>query len=466
MPAIAAGTNPRPLDRLVLRNVRCFDAATIPLDPRVTVLIGDNGTGKTTVAEAIASLVAGEGEGLERFPLRHGATDGLVELVAGGETVAHWSKGPEGGQRERLPEETHVFAFGRYRRIELPPAAPTHGPVLLGPEWKAYSQSPLRENLSQVVYGRRTVTLYRPDEILLRGLDEYWLALREQESVDARARAAMQRLSEVLAEPSIGIEGLDVAVRDDRQVPVLRRAGGSFTFGELSDGYQSILAILLDLVLRYLFLFGTRDNPLDGMAIVVVDEVDLHLHPRWQRAVVGQLTRLFPNTQFILTTHSPAIVQGAIDFRHTVVALRPGELGEGGERRIRVEALPRARRRRLVGAGIGSVMVDDELFHVASRYSEKYDHHLRVVESLREQVHSGVASAAERRRYLSSLEMLQLLLAAEEERRGEGFMAELAAAQLGFLRKMEAAIEKGGADGPPAKKRSARTGALEERRRR
>lgn len=65
---------------LRLQNVRCFDAVEIALDPRLTVIIGENGAGKTTVAEVMASLSYGEDEGLRHFPLRHGKRTGHIAL--------------------------------------------------------------------------------------------------------------------------------------------------------------------------------------------------------------------------------------------------------------------------------------------------------------------------------------------------------------------------------------------------
>ena len=63
-------------------------------------------------------------------------------------------------------------------------------------------------------------------------------------------------------------------------------------------------------------------DPMRRPATVVIDEVDLHLHPRWERNVVRQLGKLFPETQLILTTHSVAVVQGAIDYGHEVLVFR------------------------------------------------------------------------------------------------------------------------------------------------
>ncbi|MGH9719848.1 MAG: ATP-binding protein [Bryobacteraceae bacterium] len=95
---------------LRLKNVRCFADAKIPLDPRVTVIIGANGSGKTTVIEALASLTYGEGEGLDQFPLRKTARTGRIALYAGKtRPAARWKAG---GPRQRLPDDRYLFAYG------------------------------------------------------------------------------------------------------------------------------------------------------------------------------------------------------------------------------------------------------------------------------------------------------------------------------------------------------------------
>jgi predicted ATP-binding protein involved in virulence len=68
------------------------------------------------------------------------------------------------------------------------------------------------------------------------------------------------------------------------------------------------------------------DNPLEGDGIVLIDEVDLHLHPKWQRSLIRQLNETFPNCQFVLTTHSPLVISDAKDVLCYV--LNDGELQE------------------------------------------------------------------------------------------------------------------------------------------
>lgn len=85
---------------------------------------------------------------------------------------------------------------------------------------------------------------------------------------------------------------------------------------QLSDGERSFLAIVGDLIRRLSLAHPDLKNPLLGTGVVLIDELELHLHPKWQREVVDKLRKTFPNIQFITTTHSPFIIQ----------SLQPGEL--------------------------------------------------------------------------------------------------------------------------------------------
>ena len=95
---------------------------------------------------------------------------------------------------------------------------------------------------------------------------------------------------------------------------------GKLRLRDLGYGYQSMMAWVLDLVRRMVERYPDSKNPLEEPAIVLVDEIDLHLHPEWQRKIIAHLTKYFPNTQFIVTAHSPLIVQSAENIN--VVILR------------------------------------------------------------------------------------------------------------------------------------------------
>lgn len=120
----------------------------------------------------------------------------------------------------------------------------------------------------------------------------------------------------------IKIEGTDV---------LFKEKGTTLSFDQLSEGYKSILIFVSDLLFR-LSLNAPEDKKItDLKGVVIVDEIDLHLHPKWQRVIVNKLRKLLPNIQFIFTTHSPTIIQGA---SNDAVIFRVYRNKEDGKTRI------------------------------------------------------------------------------------------------------------------------------------
>ena len=76
----------------------------------------------------------------------------------------------------------------------------------------------------------------------------------------------------------------------------------------MSDGEKCTIALFGDLARRMALANPERENPLEGTGVVLIDELDLHMHTSWQRKVLGVLKETFPNIQFIITTHSPQIL--------------------------------------------------------------------------------------------------------------------------------------------------------------
>ncbi|MFC0140860.1 retron Ec78 anti-phage system effector ATPase PtuA [Erwinia mallotivora] len=103
--------------------------------------------------------------------------------------------------------------------------------------------------------------------------------------------------------------------------------GNDVSIEQISDGQRVFLGLVADLARRMVMLNPVLDNPLEGQGIVLIDEIELHLHPRWQQGVVPSLRTVFPNIQFIITTHSP-IVLSTTD-RECIREFR--ENGENGE---------------------------------------------------------------------------------------------------------------------------------------
>lgn len=77
---------------------------------------------------------------------------------------------------------------------------------------------------------------------------------------------------------------------------------------QLSDGERVFIGLLMDIAYRLILLNSNRKNPFEGMGIVIIDEIELHLHPKWQQNAILILQKSFPNLQFIISTHSPHIL--------------------------------------------------------------------------------------------------------------------------------------------------------------
>ena len=92
----------------------------------------------------------------------------------------------------------------------------------------------------------------------------------------------------------------------------VKKDGKYFTINQLSDGEKCTIALFGDLARRMALANPERENPLEGSGVVLIDELDLHMHTSWQRKVLGVLRNTFPNIQFIITTHSPQIL-GEVD---------------------------------------------------------------------------------------------------------------------------------------------------------
>ena len=86
------------------------------------------------------------------------------------------------------------------------------------------------------------------------------------------------------------------------------KAGVELLFSNISDGEKSITLLLADIARRLAIANPNLDNPLEGTGVVLIDEIELHLHPSWQRKICHVLKEAFPNCQFIITTHSPQVL--------------------------------------------------------------------------------------------------------------------------------------------------------------
>jgi predicted ATP-binding protein involved in virulence len=111
---------------------------------------------------------------------------------------------------------------------------------------------------------------------------------------------------------------------------VIKKNGENFKLDQLSDGEKTLLMIVVDIARRLAILNPSITNPSEllekGTGIILIDEIDLHLHPQWQRIVIPSFKQTFPNCQFIVTTHSPQVLS-AVN-RENVFILEDSEIVE------------------------------------------------------------------------------------------------------------------------------------------
>lgn len=164
-------------------------------------------------------------------------------------------------------------------------------------------------------YGKKShsATLFYDDVNLINA--EEWLIQLDYAKKNERKEAEIQleKVKQVL------ISGILPDVHDFRFVSdesfnnyvEFKTDYGWVRLHELGYGYRSSIAWIVDLAKKMFERYPDSENPLAEAAVVLVDELDLHLHPEWQRKIISFLTKHFPNTQFIVTAHSPLVVQSA-----------------------------------------------------------------------------------------------------------------------------------------------------------
>lgn len=107
-----------------------------------------------------------------------------------------------------------------------------------------------------------------------------------------------------------GFYGLHVDRTSPKSINIYKN-GEMFTINQLSHGEKILLALVGDIAKNLVICNPQNENPLDATGIVLIDEVDLHLHPKWQMDILDKLSKTFRNCQFIVTTHSPLVINTA-----------------------------------------------------------------------------------------------------------------------------------------------------------
>lgn len=315
---------------LKIKNLRSIEEAELTLNAppapggngassthlsNVTLLLGDNGAGKTTVLRAIAlaalSPVITSGSGYVPFSLVRrvqGKTAGQAVITA--RLELHQQDGSPGqvdGTVKLEPTRGFVDRFVEAKRQpwseemwdERSPAflLVGYGSTRRAEEAGRHGES-LRQKSRMLRYDR-VASLFE-ESVTLVPLSSWLPRFGKQNS--GRHSQVVTLMNELL-EPHG--ELLPKPVEDQ----YLFRVGGSeLPFQALSDGYRAYVSWISDLLYHICMGAPSGQKLVDNRGVVLVDEVDLHLHPEWQRHVIPTLARALPKLQFVFTSHSPIVV--------------------------------------------------------------------------------------------------------------------------------------------------------------
>lgn len=326
------------IKHLTIENFRAIERLDFDCSQSVNAFIGDNGAGKSSVLEAIVLLCSwlnaklssprGRGRSIRKEDIRIGAAYCFlsIDVEHKGKSV-HWSlmKGiiPDDSLKKQTDLKEmeslvrHIRDFNEDERYLL---------TMYGVNRNISSV-----NIDKRVYGKKD----GKQEVIRNSLAGTswkqffnWYYERENEENRMKARFNMQyhdesldTIRECLSEVFPGYRNLRVEDQPTRFV--IEKEGQTINFDRLSDGEKCYITLVLDIARRLSMQNDGHGPILEGEHIIIIDELDLHLHPSWQLQVVSNLERKFPNCQFFVSSHS-SLVLSSLSTQDKLIVLRDG----------------------------------------------------------------------------------------------------------------------------------------------
>ena len=313
-----------------------------------TVILGDNGTGKTSLLRKLVDMVPRLGEDGQPKddkgnslssvpPFVSGGPDGLSEIKIGSQSAAFRAVY---GYAALLRDTGRGFRtatcdYERYgdMRGALGKASFTNAPIDKMVLFAYGANRPIGSGSLSDYHADGTRSLTVENSPLMPA--EEWLLQQDLlvRHGNGDAQVAKQRLDTVIGLlkhllpeddiQEITFKAIDLSSARQRIAVHVKTPYGEVQLRALSLGYRTLMAWMIDLAVQMFARYPDSKQPLHEPAVVLIDEIDLHLHPKWQRQLFEGLSAKFPNVQFIVTAHSPLIVQAAGAEANIVVLQRP-----------------------------------------------------------------------------------------------------------------------------------------------
>lgn len=337
------------LQKLILKNFRSFEELTVSFERDCTILIGVNGSGKTSVLDATALALGGFLAGLDgvetnslhledvryamyeqgstvarerQYPL---AVEGQMELQDGSELI--WSRelnSDRGRTTSRKAKPIIEYASGLQKKIRdgnpdvVLPLIAYYGTGRLWArkQTRAAKAAKRRLGLSSRIRGYKDCLDAASNvQMMLEWFEKMtYLQLQEGRPIP-ELQAVENAMATCYAELDEQASSVQVRynVKYEELEILTRKADGAIEYlplHQLSDGIRTILTMVADIAYRMAMLnpqmLDTCVNDTPG--IVLIDEIDMHLHPAWQKSIIRDLRHTFPRIQLILTTHAPSVL--------------------------------------------------------------------------------------------------------------------------------------------------------------
>ncbi len=312
---------------------RDFGAAKMPRPqlPNLNLLLANNGYGKTSLLKAVALAALGPAVGRSgiypyRLIRREAGANNLNRAVLKAGFTAHEQ---DDAPFSKIDSRVEVRPEGDLEILDWTYADPKPWHPVFSSDSDAFfmvgygATRRVGKTTRMEAGGKasrraaRVMGLFEED-FLLRPLNSWLPRYAASKQLKGRYVQAVHLLNGL-----VGRDGWEFTGRTDKEGEYLfGKRGSEVPFPALSDGYRAFLGWLGDLLFHVCETCPSGKKLRDNKGIVMVDEIDLHLHPKWQMTVLQTLAKELPNLQFIVTSHSPLIV-GSLEWMNIIV-MQPG----------------------------------------------------------------------------------------------------------------------------------------------